>query len=80
MTKGQFNLKLKNLELSLNEFSRISNISYSTINNWGFVKDNGKAIAVPDWVEPFLDYYEKAKKYDYLKDEIYDVMKELENK
>ncbi|KAB7881232.1 helix-turn-helix domain-containing protein [Poseidonibacter ostreae] len=80
MTKDQFNFKLKKLDLTLNDFSKISGISYSTINNWGFMKDNGKAIAVPDWVDSFLVYFEKAKKYDYLKNEIYDVMKELENK
>ena len=80
MTKSQFNSKLKELGLTLVSFSDISGVSYSTINNWGFVKENKKMIAVPYWVEPFLDYYAKAKKYDYLKNEIFDVMNELENK
>ena len=80
MTKSQFNSKLKELGLTLVSFSDISGVSYSTINNWGFVKENKKMIAVPEWVEHFLDYYAKAKKYDYLKNEIFDVMNELENK
>ncbi|QKJ22309.1 helix-turn-helix domain-containing protein [Poseidonibacter lekithochrous] len=78
MTKFDFNYRLKELGLTLRDFSDISNVSYSTINNWGFEKDDGKKIAIPVWVEPFLDNYEKAKKYDYLKKEIFDVMKEIE--
>jgi hypothetical protein len=80
MTKSEFNSKLKKLGLTIVAFSDISGISYSTINNWGFVKEDKKIIPVPAWVDPFLNYYEKAKKYDYLKNEIFDTMKELENK
>lgn len=79
MTKEDFNNRLKDLGLSLKDFSKISNISYSTINNWGYTV-KGKTIAIPLWVEPFLEHYEKSLKYDYLAKEIFTVMKDLENK
>ena len=41
-------------------FSQIVDIPYSTINNWGFTKDD-KTISVPKWVVPFLEHYEKSK-------------------
>ena len=64
MTKEEFNAKLKELNLSIKDFSQIADIPYSTINNWGFTKDD-KTIPVPKWVNPFLEHYEKSKKYDY---------------
>lgn len=39
MTKEEFNSKLKELNLSIKDFSQIADIPYSTINNWGFTKD-----------------------------------------
>lgn len=77
MNKAEFNSRLKNLKLSIKDFSKISDTSYSTINNWGFSKDD-KTIPVPSWVGPFLDNYEKAVKYDYLRNEIFDVMRDVE--
>ena len=71
--------RLKILNLSLKDFSRISNVPYSTLNNWGFCKDD-KTIPVPAWVDSYLMFYEKSKKYDYLANEIFGVMKELEKK
>ena len=79
VTKEQFNQRLKILNLSLKDFSRISNVPYSTLNNWGFCKDD-KTIPVPVWVDSYLMFYEKSKKYDYLANEIFGVMKELEKK
>lgn len=79
VTKEQFNQRLKILNLSLKDFSRISNVPYSTLNNWGFCKDD-KTIPVPAWVDSYLMFYEKSKKYDYLAKEIFGVMKELEKK
>lgn len=69
MTKEEFIKRLKELNISQKEFSLIAKIPYSTINNWGFTKDN-KTIPVPSWVEPFLSYYEKAKKFDLIANEI----------
>ena len=77
MTKEEFNSKLKELNLSIKDFSQIADIPYSTINNWGFTKDD-KTIPVPKWVNPFLEHYEKSKKYDYLMGEVFKVAKSLE--
>ncbi len=77
MTKEEFNSKLKELNLSIKDFSQIADIPYSTINNWGFTKDD-KTIPVPKWVVPFLEHYEKSKKYDYLMSEVFKVAKSLE--
>ena len=79
MTKEDFSKRLKELNLSIKDFSTISDVSYSTINNWG-AKANDKIIPVPKWVTPFLEHYEKSKKYDYLMNEILKVAKTLEKK
>lgn len=77
MTKEEFNIRLKSLKINAKDFARIADIPYSTINNWGF-KTNDKIIPVPKWVEPFLEHYEKSRKYDYLKNEIFEVINDLE--
>ena len=79
MTKEEFNTRLKELNLSIKDFSIIADIPYSTINNWGF-KTNDKIIPVPKWIKPFLEHYEKSKKYDYLMKEISEIAKNLEKK
>ena len=56
MTKEDFIVRLKELNLSTKDFSNIADISYSTIGNWGF-KTNDKVIPVPKWVKPFLEHY-----------------------
>ena len=76
MTKEVFSNKIKELNLSLKEFSLISNISYSTITGWGCMA-NKKILPIPSWVEPFLKYYEKALKFDYVTDEICAKIKEV---
>jgi len=77
MTKEDFSKRLKELNLSIKDFSNISDVSYSTINNWG-AKANDKIIPVPKWVKPFLEHYEKSKKYDYLVKEVFKTIKVLE--
>ena len=77
MTREAFIVRLKELNLSIKDFSKISDVSYSTINNWG-AKANDKIIPVPKWVTPFLEHYEKSKKYDYLVKEVFKVVKVLE--
>lgn len=69
MEKEQFQERLKKLELGKQEFSKISRVSYSTVTNWGAPRD-GKPMPIPNWVEPFLDYYEKAQKLEYVMSEI----------
>ena len=42
-----------------------------------FFKDE-KNIPIPKWVTPFLEHYEKSKKYDHLIKEVFKVVKVLE--
>jgi len=70
MDKNQFSQRLKELHLNNKEFSKITNIPYSTVTGWGCVGGNDKIIPIPVWIEPFLEYYEKAQKLDYVTDEI----------
>ena len=69
LDKDLFLKRLKELDINKQEFAEISKVSYSTITNWGVLRD-GKPMPIPGWVEPFLDYYEKAKKLDYVMGEI----------
>jgi len=69
MTKEEFSNRLKYLKLSVKEFSNISNIPYSTITGWGCLANN-KILPIPAWVKPFLEHYEKSKKFDYITDKI----------
>jgi len=69
MNKDLLINRLKKLNLNKKEFAAICKVPYSTLNSWGALA-NGKPLPVPAWVEPFLDYYEKAKKLDYVMDEI----------
>jgi predicted transcriptional regulator len=79
MTKEEFNTRLKELNISIKDFSQIADIPYSTINNWGF-RANDKIIPVPKWVVTFLEHYEKSRKYDYLINEVSKAVKTLEKK
>ena len=67
MTKEEFCKRLKDINFTQKEFSEITHVPYSTLNNWGF-----HDIQVPKWVGPFIEHYEKAKKYDAIKKMILD--------
>ena len=69
MDKDLFQNRLKELGINKQYFSEISKVPYSTVTNWGVMRD-GKPMIIPNWVEPFLDYYEKAKKLEYVMTEI----------
>ena len=69
MDKDLFQNRLKELGINKQEFSDISKVPYSTVTNWGVMRD-GKPLVIPNWVEPFLNYYEKAKKLEYVMSEI----------
>ena len=69
MTKEEFSSRLKQLKLSIKEFSGITNIPYSTVTGWGCLANN-KILPIPVWVEPFLEHYEKSKKFDYISNTI----------
>ncbi|BEK33194.1 hypothetical protein CW576_09420 [Campylobacter jejuni] len=59
MTYEDFSNKLKKLQLSRDEFSKIVGMSYNSVTNW-------KLKEIPAWVEPFLYYYEKSLALDEL--------------
>lgn len=69
MDKTSFLERLKELDMCKQDFSEISKVPYSTVTNWGVLRD-GKPMPIPNWVEPFLNYYEKAQKLEYVMREI----------
>ena len=71
MTKEKFDNLLRDLELSRQEFSNVTGIAYSTINNW---HDEKKPI--PSWVDRWLENYIKAKDMDKVIDAIKPHIKE----
>ena len=78
MTKDDFQNRLKELDINKQDFSELSKVPYSTVTNWGVLRD-GKPMVVPVWVEPFLDYYEKSKKLDFVMVEICEKIKSVRN-
>jgi len=76
MNKNELIKRLKDLNLNKKEFAAICKVPYSTLNSWGALANN-KVLPVPAWVEPFLNYYEKSKKLDYVMDEICQKIKEI---
>ena len=64
MDYEKFKTILKNNNLTVKEFSKLSGVSYGTCSKWG--KNNRP---VSDWVESWLNLYEKNKQLEALKDE-----------
>ena len=61
MDNLDFENKPKELRLSKRDFSELCGLGYTTITNWrGFGK-------TPEWVESYLEFYDKARKYDEIK-------------
>ena len=69
MTKEEFVNILRSLQLNKKEFAILTNLPYSTVNNWG-TKRGDRILEIPGWVEPFLLYYHKAKKLDYIMEDV----------
>jgi len=69
MNKDRFQERLTSLGLSKRQFSEISHISYATVTKWGVLRD-GIPMSIPHWVEPFLEYYEKAQKFEMIRRDI----------
>ena len=59
MTKQEFVDTLKEADLSKKEFAGKLDIGYSSVNNWGNIRQ-----PVPYWVETWLKNYIKAKNFD----------------
>ena len=74
MTKDEFHVLLKEAKLNKKEFSQISEVPYSTVINWG-ISRKGVVLNIPNWVRPFLDFYIKSKKFDYIKSAVCGVVK-----
>ncbi|MCV3428227.1 XRE family transcriptional regulator [Campylobacter sp. IFREMER_LSEM_CL1904] len=60
MEVGEFEKLLKQAGLTKREFAKLTNMNYNSVVNWGTKNTYAK------WVEPFLNYYIKAKKFDEL--------------
>ena len=71
MRHNEFKAKIKSLDLNLKDFSKLVNISYSTISKYG------KSNPIPEWVEPFLRIYEENKNMENIKEEIKSLAKKL---
>ncbi|MDR1104458.1 MAG: hypothetical protein LBK92_03810 [Endomicrobium sp.] len=65
MTYKEFSDKLNELGLTRQEFAKLSGYKYKTILDW--VRP---IKSIPDWVESWLYYYDKAKKSDELIEKI----------
>lgn len=63
MTRDEFKILLKRADLNKKRFSELAEVSYSTVTQWGTLK-NGKPIPVPDWIRSWIKYYIKARNWD----------------
>jgi len=54
--KEELTQKLKELGLSKKEFSRLTSVPYSTVNNW-----SDKKRPIPLWVDSWLENYTKNR-------------------
>ena len=61
MTNADFENKLKALSLTKRDFSNLTKLNYVSVAGW---KQKGKT---PEWVESYLEFYDKARKYDEIK-------------
>ena len=61
MTNADFENKLKALSLTKRDFSVLCGAQYTGVAKW---KQKGKT---PEWVESYLEFYDKARKYDEIK-------------
>lgn len=71
MTPEEFEKKLEELELKKADFAALSNMKKGTVHNWGtsrILNGEKQTIVIPPWVEPFLEYYEKGKKFEQLRE------------
>ena len=76
MKKDEFVSLLKKLDINKKEFAQISDVPYATVISWG-VSRKGRVLEIPNWVRQFLYYYERAKKLEYVTDEICEKLNEV---
>ncbi|HEF3558337.1 TPA: hypothetical protein R9133_001627, partial [Campylobacter upsaliensis] len=63
MTYEDFSNKLRKLQLSRDEFSKIVGMSYNSVANW-------KLKEIPAWVDSWLEQYEEEKTFSNVKGKI----------
>ncbi|MCE3038316.1 hypothetical protein [Helicobacter anatolicus] len=59
MNYTDFSNKLKQLQISKEEFAKMVDMNYHSVANW-------KSKGVPYWVEVLLYHYEKSKNLDVI--------------
>lgn len=62
MTNEEFEKVLKTVGLTKKEFSRLVEMSYGGVVNWGRANQT-----IPSWVDSWLELYSKNKKFENLK-------------
>jgi DNA-binding transcriptional regulator YiaG len=67
MTNEEFEIILKQADLTKKEFAKLVEMSYGSVVNWGRM-----AQSIPNWVESWLELYIQNKKYENLKQAIKD--------
>ena len=65
MEYEEFKKILKNVNLSVKEFSQLSKTNYRTCISWSM--ENRK---VPNWVQPFINLYLESQEYKKYKESI----------
>ena len=65
MEYEEFKKILKDIGLSVKEFSELAQLSYRTCISWS--RENRK---VPNWVNPFIDFYLESQEYKKYKESI----------
>ena len=64
MQLHEFKELLKKANMNKKDFSKISHVSYGTINSWGV---EGRA-EIPEWVRPFIINYLEVQKLQKIRD------------
>jgi len=59
----EFKELLKKANMNKKDFSKITQVSYGTVNSWG---NDGRA-EVPEWVRPFLNNHVEVEKLQKIK-------------
>ncbi len=67
MKKEEFNITLKDIGLSRQEFADMTGLSYGSVSNW-----NNDKQPVPAWVKSWLENYIGKKKFDNIREIIKD--------
>ena len=73
MTYEELTKRLKALDLSFKDFSRLCDLHHNSVLNWGQTQK------VLGWVENFLNFYEKSVKFDALVKHIKECQKMLKD-